>query len=147
MLSRVRLFTTPWTVEARLLCPWNFPARILEWVAISFSRWSSWARDQIPISCDSCDSCVGRWILYLCHLESPDKVEPLYKVYHQFYDQGIIYFTSPCYIPSTVSVASDKESIKEHLMMMDRECEKLHRPCLLCEFCLCVTLDKFHDPL
>ena len=61
-------------------------------------------------------------------LESPDKVEPLYKVYHQFYDQGIIYFTSPCYIPSTVSVASDKESIKEHLMMMDRECEKLHDP-------------------
>ena len=25
----------------RLLCPWNFPARILEWVAISFSRASS----------------------------------------------------------------------------------------------------------
>ena len=26
-----------WTVAARLLCPWDSPARILEWVAISFS--------------------------------------------------------------------------------------------------------------
>ena len=29
-------------------------ARILEWVAISFSRGSSWYRDWTPISCDSC---------------------------------------------------------------------------------------------
>ena len=33
-------------------------ARILEWVAISFSRGSSWPRDQIHISC------IGRQILY-----------------------------------------------------------------------------------
>ena len=33
-------------------------ARILEWVAISFSRGSSWPRDQI------CSSLIGRWILY-----------------------------------------------------------------------------------
>ena len=33
-------------------------ARILEWVAISFSRGSSWPRDQ------TCVSCIGRWILY-----------------------------------------------------------------------------------
>ena len=36
-------------------------ARILEWVAISFSRGSSWLRDQIH---SSCGSCPGRWILY-----------------------------------------------------------------------------------
>ena len=36
-------------------------ARILEWVAISFSRGPSWPRDQIHISCVSC---IGRWILY-----------------------------------------------------------------------------------
>ena len=35
-----------------------FQARILEWVAISFSRGSSWSRDQAWVSC------VGRWILY-----------------------------------------------------------------------------------
>ena len=33
-------------------------ARILEWVAISFSRGSSWPRDQ------TCISCIGKWILY-----------------------------------------------------------------------------------
>ena len=33
-------------------------ARILEWVAISFSRGSSWPRDQIYVSY------IGRWILY-----------------------------------------------------------------------------------
>ena len=33
-------------------------ARILEWVAISFSRGSSWPRDWTHISC------IGRWILY-----------------------------------------------------------------------------------
>ena len=32
--------------------------RILKWVAISFSRGSSWPRDQIWVSC------FGRWILY-----------------------------------------------------------------------------------
>ena len=33
-------------------------ARILAWVAISFSRGSSWPRDR------TCVSCIGRWILY-----------------------------------------------------------------------------------
>ena len=33
-------------------------AGILQWVAISFSRTSSWPRDQAHISC------IGRWVLY-----------------------------------------------------------------------------------
>ena len=36
-------------------------ARIWEWVAISYSRGSSWPRDQTPTSCVSC---IGRRILY-----------------------------------------------------------------------------------
>ena len=36
---------------ARLLCPWNFPGKNLEWVAISFSRGSSRPRDQTQVSC------------------------------------------------------------------------------------------------
>ena len=36
-------------------------AGILEWVAISFSRGSSWPRDQTHASCVSC---IGRQILY-----------------------------------------------------------------------------------
>ena len=40
---------TPWTVA--LLCPGISQARILEWVAISFSRGSCWPRDRIWASC------------------------------------------------------------------------------------------------
>ena len=40
-----------------------FQARILEWVAISSSRGSSWLRDQ---TCISYVSCIGRQILYHC---------------------------------------------------------------------------------
>ena len=38
--------------------PWVILARILEWVAISSCRGSSWPRDRI------CGSCIGRQILY-----------------------------------------------------------------------------------
>ena len=43
-----------------LLCLWFFQARVLEWVAISFFRGSSWPRDW------TCVSCIGRWILHHC---------------------------------------------------------------------------------
>ena len=42
-----------------------FQAKILEWVAISFSRGSSQHRDR------TCIACIGRWILYHEHLGSP----------------------------------------------------------------------------
>ena len=43
-------------------------ARILEWVAISFSQASSEPRDQ---TCNSFVSCIGRQVLYYyCHLDS-----------------------------------------------------------------------------
>ena len=38
-------------------------ARILEWVAMSFSRGSSQPRDR---TCVSCVSCIGGWVLYHC---------------------------------------------------------------------------------
>ena len=38
-----------------------FQARILEWAAISYSRVSSWSRDQ---TCISSIFCIDRWILY-----------------------------------------------------------------------------------
>ena len=38
--------------SARLLCPWNSPGtRILEWIAIPFSRGSFWPRDQTWVPC------------------------------------------------------------------------------------------------
>ena len=42
----------------RLLCPWNFPGKILERVAISYTRVSSQPRDRTHVSC------IGRWIFY-----------------------------------------------------------------------------------
>ena len=53
-LSRVRLFVSSWVEEP--LCSsrqdywWIFQARVLEWVAISFSRGSSQPRNQIQVS-------------------------------------------------------------------------------------------------
>ena len=47
-------------------------ARILEWVAISFSRGSSQPRNW---TCVSCVSCICRWSLYgWCHLGSPPHI-------------------------------------------------------------------------
>ena len=39
------LFATPWTIQSRIL-----QARILEWVAVAFSRGSSQPRDQTQVS-------------------------------------------------------------------------------------------------
>ena len=41
--------------------------RILEWVAISYSKWSSWSRDWTRVSC------IGRLILYTVPLGKPGK--------------------------------------------------------------------------
>ena len=40
-----------------------FQSRTLKWVAISYSRGSSWPRDR---TCVSWVSCIGSWILYPC---------------------------------------------------------------------------------
>ena len=50
-LSCVWLFVTPWTVAYQAPLPMGIlQARILEWVAISFSRGSSQLRDQTLVS-------------------------------------------------------------------------------------------------
>ena len=49
-LSRVWLFATPWAI-----CSSDhgiFQPRVREWVAISFSRVSSWPRDRIRVFCN-----------------------------------------------------------------------------------------------
>ena len=72
-------------------------ARILEWVAISFSRGSSQSRDQIFISC------VGRWILYhWATWESPSHVT------NQLYFNKNITDT---YVSEFHSVLWDRDSI------------------------------------
>ena len=45
-------FATPWTVAHQAPLSMKFlQARILDWVAISFSRRSSWLRDRTRVSC------------------------------------------------------------------------------------------------
>ena len=79
-LSHVHLFVAPWTVGCQAPLPvesvdCNLPGysvygifrqEILEWVAISYSRGSSWPRDRTWVSC------AGKWILHhWAHLGSP----------------------------------------------------------------------------
>ena len=62
VLSHVWLFVIPWAVA----CQAPLSMEFLEWVAIPFSRGSSWPRDQTWVSH------IGRWILYhLSHQGSP----------------------------------------------------------------------------
>ena len=50
-LSHVRLSVTHGLYPTRLFCPWDFPGKNTEWVAISFFRGSSQPRDRTHISC------------------------------------------------------------------------------------------------
>jgi len=72
MLNHVRLFSTPCSVARQAPLSWNSSgisqARILEWVAIFYSRGSSWPRDQTQVSYVSC---IGRQILYHCTTWEP----------------------------------------------------------------------------
>ena len=72
-LSRVRLFPTPWTVDYQAPSSVGFfQARVLEWIAISFSRGSSRPRNQTWVSC-----IPGRrftvWATREAHIEEPYK--------------------------------------------------------------------------
>ena len=69
VLSCVQLFSTPWTVAHQTPLHGILQARILDWVAISSSKGSSWCRDRTHVSCISC---IGRRILYhLATWEAP----------------------------------------------------------------------------
>ena len=51
LVSRVQLFVTPWTVACQApLSEVILQARILEWVAMPFSRESSQPRDRTQVS-------------------------------------------------------------------------------------------------
>ena len=70
-LSCVQLFAIPWTLPTRLLCPLDFPARILHWVAISFSTGFSRPRDRTRVFHITGSLLHCRQILYLLnHLGS-----------------------------------------------------------------------------
>ena len=69
--SRVWLFVTLWTEAHQPSDHGTLQARILEWVAMSSSRGSSWPRDWTHVSSVSC---IGCCVLYhQCHLGSRTK--------------------------------------------------------------------------
>ena len=80
LFSHAQLFVTPWAVVLPSASVHGvFRARILEWVAISFSRESSQPRDQTHVCC------TGRWVLLpLSHLGSPHVTGGFlsYRFYH-----------------------------------------------------------------
>ena len=66
-LSHAPLFATLWTIACQApLSMGLFQAIILQWVAISFCRGSSWPRDWI------CMLCISRWVLYRATWGAPD---------------------------------------------------------------------------
>ena len=80
VLSHVQLFAAPWTVSVLGSSVHGIlQARMLEWVAISYSRGSSWPMDQPWVSCIGrripyhfatwegvCSLMLNKWQLLLC---------------------------------------------------------------------------------
>ena len=64
-------------------CPWDFQSRILEWIAISFSRSSSWPRDETRISC------IAGGLYHWATREAPTSVIHRQKVKPIFPDPSI----------------------------------------------------------
>ena len=76
MLSRVQLFATPWTVTCQVPLSMGISqTRILEWVAISYSRGSSPPKNQTRVSCLCCTA--SRFFSPLSHLESQNEINSL----------------------------------------------------------------------
>ena len=67
-----------------------FQAKILKWVAISYSRGSSPPRDG---TCISCISCIGRWIVYhwkkICHAIIRAVTWLYYIIQHKFETRNV----------------------------------------------------------
>ena len=71
LLSCVWLFATPWSAACEApLSGGFFQARILEWVAVSFTRGSSRLRDRTWVSCT-----VGKFITGWATRETPEEGE------------------------------------------------------------------------
>ena len=94
-LSGVWLFVTPWTVAYQVSPSMGFfQARILEWVAISFSRVSSWFRDPTQVS-----RIAGRCFYSVSHQGRPFTYRDpfnLKTVIQQLNNIGIISTSTPC---------------------------------------------------
>ena len=79
LLSCVQLFGTPmYCNPTGSSVHVIFQERIVEWIAISFSRGSSQPRDQ---TCISWVSCIGTWILYHCTIWESSPTASFYPIF------------------------------------------------------------------
>ena len=99
VLSRGRLFGTPWTVALQVPLPMQF-SRQEYWRGLSFPTPKD-LPNQIRISCISC---TGRWILYHCAMLLSDKI----RIWTQ-----VIWFQNLCYLP--IKLAS---KIDDHIIYL-----------------------------
>ena len=100
-LSRVRLFATPWTV-AYQAPPFHgiLQARILQWVAISFSRGSSRPRDRTQVSSIP-GRCFNLWAIAL----KPNCVTYInFKCVYIIIFKWLNILSSSVLIPSTLNI-------------------------------------------
>ena len=82
MLSSVQLYPMDCTLPG-FSVHGNFQARIMEWVAISYSRGSSPSRDRTRVSC------IGKWILQLKPAGKPIRKLSVVKISFQLVSQGL----------------------------------------------------------
>ena len=65
-----------------------FQARVLEWVAISFSRGSSWPRDRTWVSCIAGRRFINRWLVFI-HQTERINFQAVSKSRHGMYVQSL----------------------------------------------------------
>ena len=85
----------PWSYVHRV-----FQARVLEWVAISFSRKSSWPRDQTRVSCT-----LGRRFYHLSHQGSPQYL----NIFTIIYVLASVHFI--CDMSNTTNIRPDPKQL------------------------------------
>ena len=106
VLSYVWLFATPWTSPPGSSVQRILQGRILEWVAISSSKVSSWPRDW---TCVSFVFSIGKRVIYLLsHWGSPVSQLDLVSFFNQAALAGSSRGVAPSvtYSPSSQSVSS-----------------------------------------
>ena len=105
-----------------------FQARILEWVAVSFSRGSSWPRGQ---TCISCISSIIRQILFIASATWPLKATRSYKNPKPFMNGDI--FES-----SQRDRKAEREGWGRHTcrMLWGESCQQAHENALAIHACL-----------
>ena len=139
--SRVQLFVTPWSVHGIL------QARILEWIAIPFSRGSSWPRDRTQVShiagrhfnlwatsvrwVQLCGSLSILWHCFTLGLEwkltfsSPVATAELFQILR---DDAMEVLHSICQqIWKTIAVATGLEKVSFHSNPKEVQCQRLFK--------------------